>query len=272
MDEARAAVLLTVAYDGRGFAGYALQRDHRSVAGELLRAIQTVDPSVTAVRGASRTDTGVHARGQRVAFDPQRRLAPRGWVLALAQRLPTDVAVKRGALVPAGFTPRFCCSGKHYRYTVLREPVRDPFWEGRAWRVSELARPGALERMNEEGLAALGTHDFRAFRSAADDRTNTVRTMRRLTASACEGEQRLVHIDVEGDAFLHNMVRILVGTLVEVGRGRRAPGAIARALASGQRTDAGITAPANGLCLEAVQLHDEGTEAWPPLDTSSTEP
>jgi tRNA pseudouridine38-40 synthase len=110
---------------------------------------------------------------------------------------------------------------------------------------------------------AVGTHDFAAFRSAADERTNTVRTIRSVDVEVDEHDPRLWHVVVAGNAFLHNMVRILVGTIVDVARGRLEPGAVQRALASRQRTDAGTTAPAEGLCLEWIELADEGREAWP---------
>ena len=259
--EAR-GVLLTVAYDGRLFSGFATQPGRRTVAGELLGAIQAIDPGVREIRGASRTDAGVHARGQRVAFDTAASLPPRGWVLATARHLPDEIVVRRAAVVRPGLTPRFESLGKHYRYRVLRDVVRDPFWTGRAWRVEGLGA-AALGRAQAEAALAVGTHDFAAFRSSADERTSTVRTLWRVEASEDPADARILRVDVEGDAFLHNMVRILVGTIVDVARGRLAPGAIGRALASRDRRDAGITAPPDGLCLEQVRLREEGSDGWP---------
>lgn len=259
--EAR-GVLLTVAYDGRPFSGFAIQPDQRTVAGELLGALQAIDPAIRELRGASRTDAGVHARGQRVAFDSAAGLPTRGWALATARHLPEEIAVRRAAFVRAGFVPRFESRGKHYRYLILRDPVRDPFWSGRAWRVEGLGED-ALAAAQGEAALAVGTHDFAAFRSSADERASTVRTLRRVEVSTDPGDPRFMRIDVEGDAFLHNMVRILVGTIVDVARGRRAAGAIARALGSRDRKDAGITAPGDGLYLEQVLLDDEGAEGWP---------
>jgi tRNA pseudouridine38-40 synthase len=256
-------VLLTVAYDGGPFAGFAPQPGQRTVAGELLGAVRAVDPRVGEIRGASRTDAGVHAHGQRVAFDTSLDVPPRGWVLAVTRHLPREIAVRRAALVAPGFSPRFANRGKRYRYLVLRDRARDPFLEGRAWRSTSFDGEGALGRARREAALALGTHDFAAFRSSADERTSTVRTLRSVDLSDDPGDLRLLRIDVEGDAFLHNMVRILVGTLADVARGRLAEGAVARALASGDRRDAGITAPAEGLYLERVLLDDEGAEPWP---------
>jgi len=256
-------VLLTVAYDGGPFAGFVVQPGQRTVAGELLGALRAVDPAIRNIRGASRTDAGVHARGQRVAFDTEATIPPRGWALAVSRHLPAEIAVRRAAIVPAGFSPRFTNLGKHYRYLILRDPVRDPFLEGRAWRAPGFAGDEPLARAQREAALALGTHDFAAFRASADERTNTTRTIRALTLTVDPGDARVVRVDVEGDAFMHNMVRILVGTLVDVARGHREEGAIVRALASRDRRDAGITAPAEGLYLEEVRLQDEGTDAWP---------
>jgi tRNA pseudouridine38-40 synthase len=259
----RTSVLLTIAYDGRPFAGFAPQPSQRTVAGELLGALRAVDPTIREIRGASRTDAGVHARGQRVAFDPGLSMPARGWVLAPARHLPDEIAVRRAAFVPPGFSPRFQNLGKHYRYLLLRDLVRDPFLGGRAWRVEGLSAPEALALAAAEAKSAEGTHDFAAFRSAADERDRTVRTLRRVSLAEDPADARVLRIDVEGDAFLHNMVRILVGTILDVARGRLAPGAIARALASKRREDAGITAPPDGLYLEHIALADEGTGGWP---------
>lgn len=256
-------VLLTVAYDGGPFAGFATQPGQRTIAGELLGALRALDPKVKEIRGASRTDAGVHAHGQRVAFDTDATIPPRGWVLGVSRHLPAEIAVRRAAIVPERFSPRFTNRGKRYRYLILRDPARDPFLEGRAWRAPGHLDEAAIARAARDAEDALGTHDFSAFRSSADERAVTVRTLRSLTVTVDPADLRLVRVDVEGDAFLHNMVRILVGTLIDVARGHRPPGTIARALASRDRKDAGITAPAEGLYLEQVLLEDEGQDAWP---------
>jgi tRNA pseudouridine38-40 synthase len=260
---ARRGVLLTVAYDGTRFAGFVVQPSQRTIAGELLGALRAVDPSVRDIRGASRTDSGVHARGQRVAFDTTLNVPPRGWVLAVTRHLPSEISIRRAAVVEVGFTPRFQSHGKRYRYLVLRDHARDPFLEGRAWRSPAFDAPDAIAIAAEEARLALGTHDFAAFRSSHDIRRQTVRTIRSFEVTEDPSDPRLIRIDVEGDAFLHNMVRILVGTLADVARGRVPRGAMARALASGKRSDAGITAPPDGLYLEQVLLDREGEDAWP---------
>lgn len=260
--EPHAGILLTVAYDGRPFSGFVPQPGQRTVAGELLAALRDVDPSIQEIRGASRTDSGVHAYGQRVAFDPDKDIPPRGWVLATARRLPPEIAIRRAAIVPRGFTPRFESQRKWYRYVVLRDKLRDPFFEGRSWRVEGIDE-AAIERAVAEARLALGTHDFAAFRSSADQRTNTTRTIERFTVEVDPADPRLLRIDVEGTAFMHNMVRILVGTLMDVARKRLEPGAISRALASHRREDLGITAPPDGLYLVAMTLTNDGGSPWP---------
>lgn len=260
-------VLLTVGYDGEQFSGWASQTAGgvRTVSDVLAGAIASMDPAASAPRGASRTDAGVHAEGQVAAFDSTRDIEPRGWVLGLNAALPDDVAVRAARVVPVGFEPRAAARGKRYRYRVLLDPVRDPLLRGRAWRVGH---PLDLERMAREAARLEGTHDFRAFRSARDERQVTERTLRRV-ALDIEGPgpaagARVVAIVVEGSAFMHNMVRIIAGTLVDVARGQLEEGAVTRAIASGKREDLGTTAPSHGLVLEQVELAGaEGGDAWP---------
>jgi len=254
-------VLLEVAYDGTAFHGWAAQSGVRTVEETLRGAVLALDPRASRLRGTSRTDAGVHAEGQLVGFDSDRDIPARGWTLGLNQHLPDDVAVRAARPVPPGFAPRFASRGKRYRYRVLVDAVRDPQWRTRAWRVSDVD-PAAMAR---EGEAARGTHDFAAFRSAGDERATTVRTLTRVEVER-EHDPRVLGVVVEGDAFLYNMVRILVGTMVDVGRGRLPVGALARAIEARERRLAGITAPAQGLVLEQIHVDlPEGTgQRWPP--------
>jgi tRNA pseudouridine38-40 synthase len=253
-------ILLTVAYDGRRFSGFARQKAARTIAGELDGAVRAIDPRASPVRGSSRTDAGVHALGQRAAFDTMLAIPPRGWAGALAAELPSEIAIVRAARVPPGYEPRHHALRKSYRYVVVESPVRDPFLEGLAWRL-----PNRLNHavMREEAALLVGRHDFAAFRSAQDPRTDTVRNIFRaeLKRSACDARRLL--IEVEGDRFLYRMVRIIAGTLVDVGRGRREPGAVARAIEARDRRLLGETAPAAGLYLVTTELDDEGHDAWP---------
>jgi tRNA pseudouridine38-40 synthase len=263
--ERRFGVLLEVAYEGTRFHGWASQEGTRTVEGELEGAIRAVDPRASRPRGTSRTDAGVHATCQLAAFDSSTEIPPRGWVLALNQHLSDDVCVRKARAIPPAFEPRFAAKKKRYVYRILRDRVRDPLWHARAWRVGW---PLDVAKLAREASSVPGTHDFRAFRSAHDPRTDTVRTLTRADV-ASGADPRILEIAFEGDAFLYNMVRILVGTLVDVARGHRAEGAIARALGSGLRRDAGMTAPSVGLTLESIQLDPSSLpdglgEAWPP--------
>jgi tRNA pseudouridine38-40 synthase len=256
-------VLLTLAYDGAPFSGWARQRDLRTVAGELQGAIETIDPRATELRGVSRTDAGVHARGQLASFDTARDIDGRGWVLALSKHLPREIAVVRAARVPAGYDPRRHAIRKHYRYVIVNSSVRDPFLETRAWRLHGKLDVSAMQR---EAERLLGRHDFRAFRSVADVRRETVRNILRAEVRSQGGNTdtaRVLTFDIEGDRFMHNMVRIIVGTLAEVGRGRLAEGVISKALETGQRRDLGMTAPPDGLYLERIDLTETGEDPWP---------
>jgi len=262
--EARHGVLLEVAYAGTRFHGWAAQRDVRTVEGELAGAIRAVDPHASTPRGTSRTDAGVHADGQLAAFDASVAIPPRGWVLALNQHLPDDACVRSARSVSPAFEPRFAAKKKRYVYRILLDRVRDPRWQERAWRVGW---PLDHARLRREAAAVVGTHDFRAFRSAHDARAETVRTVSRADATVGTGEDpRILALSFEGNAFLYNMVRILTGTLVDVARGHRPEGTIARALASGRRVDAGMTAPAAGLTLEHIDLDlpEDAGAPWPP--------
>ena len=255
-------VLLQVAYRGAPFSGYAIQKDARTVEGELRGAIAALDPAASTTRGVSRTDAGVHAEAQQVAFDTVLPIPARGWVLALNKHLPEEIAVRRARPVSAGFNPRFASQWKRYRYRILLDKVRDPAHAARTWRVGWDV---AFDLARAECEVVLGTHDFAAFRSAGDERENTVRDIRSLDIGTDAHDPRLVSVAIEGSAFMYNMVRIVVGTLVDVARGHLPPGAFARALASKDRRDLGQTAPPEGLCLEHVELTlPEGAgEPWP---------
>ncbi len=260
-------VLMTVAYDGSAYAGFAAQKNARTVAEALLEAIAQFDPSVQRLRVASRTDAGVHARCNQVAFDTHHDMPMRAWVHGLMPLLPDDVAVRAASRVPHGFTPRFAAKRKRYRYLLLVDRYPDPQWARRAWRVWGLDQ-AAVERMERELAPVAGTHDFSAFASARDEREHRERTLAppRVRWRAGRGTLSgapMVTIDVEGDSFLHNMVRILVGTAVDVGLGRRSEGTIARALQSRDRTAAGQTAPPDGLYLDELTLEVERLETWP---------
>ena len=256
----RSGVLLTVSYDGTPFSGFARQPSARTIAGELDGAVRAIDVGASLVRGASRTDRGVHAHAQPVSFDTTLDIATRGWVLGLNTHLPPEIAVLRAANVDVGYDPRGHAVSKVYRYVVFESVLRDPFLAQRAWRVGDRLNQ---QLMRDEAHMLVGEHDFRAFRGSADERENTVRRILRAEVRTAGGDAHCHEIEIEGDRFLYRMMRIIAGTLVDVARGRLTPGAIERALASGSRNDLGITAPPDGLFLDRVALDDIGRGAWP---------
>jgi tRNA pseudouridine38-40 synthase len=259
-------VRITVAYDGGGFSGFAAQPGRRTVQGVLAEAAARVCRQPVVVRGASRTDAGVHALGQVAAFACARNLAPERWTLALNRYLPEDVAVRDAAPCPPDYDPRFDARDKTYRYLFHLGRARHPLLRRCSWHVGKplyrLPRGAYAEAvvdlaaMREACAVLTGTHDFRAFRAAADERENTTRTLLRLTLieGYCD-EPALLAFEVQGTAFMMNMVRILAGTLIDVGRGRLTPAGVAALLGPGaERRGAGTTAPAHGLTLVAVTL------------------
>src|SRR6187551_448816 len=253
------SVVLDVAYDGRDFSGFARQTNGRTIASCLDEAIRSIDPNASLVRAASRTDAGVHAKLHPVAFDPTRELTTRSWVLALNERLPDQIAVRRVRRAPRSFDPRQSL-WKRYRYVVLLAPSRDPLWNGRAWRVHERLNQIAMQ---EAATQLIGEHDFAAFRGARDERKFTVRRLVRVEVRNGCSDAGTLEIEVTGTAFLYKMVRIIAGTLVDIGRGRLDAGAIPRAFETKARTDLGMTAPADGLYLEHVELGVDTFDEWP---------
>jgi tRNA pseudouridine38-40 synthase len=256
-------VLLTLGYDGTSFSGWATQRDTRTVEEALRGAILALDPGAAGPRGCSRTDAGVHAEGQLAAFDASLYMPARGWVLQLNQNLPEDVNVRAARSVAVAYNPRFTSRKKRYRYLLVRDKVPDPLLRNRAWRVGF---DMDMARMVREARSLVGTHDFAAFRSARDVREITVRTISEVKVEQLAFDPRLWTITVEGNSFLYNMVRIVVGTLVDVARDNLPEGAVARALEAKERGVAGQTAPAHGLTLEHIEvdLAQDAGEPWPP--------
>jgi tRNA pseudouridine38-40 synthase len=247
-------VLLSVSYDGRPYHGFVEQRGLTTVASELLVALRSIDPGIERIVACSRTDRGVHARDQRVAFVPSKPLPLTAWTHGAQRVLPPSVSIRHAWEVPDDYFPRAHVVSKTYRYTVLVDAARDPFFEGVAWRVWDVDAAELVDAVNAAAVPLVGRHDFAAFRGAQDTRESTMRTLTRVHASRAIHDERVIHIDVAGSGFLYHMVRILVGTLVDVARGRVAPDAIVKMLATLDRRQGGITAPPDGLCLHAYDL------------------
>jgi tRNA pseudouridine38-40 synthase len=272
--------LLTVEYDGAGFHGWQKQLRARTVQGELEAALSAVCRRELSVCGASRTDAGVHAYGQRASFSGDfgipadalapavnnllgcglrsaagscgRAAAPGGGGRVPSVSRPGDLRVKAAILVPDGFHARYSATGKTYVYRILTTPQTDIFLRNACWQMAE--EPDA-DAMRAAARHIIGTRDFRAFQAAGGyERKTTVRTVRSLSirTEAAGENRRMTVIEITGDGFLYNMVRIIAGTLVLAGIGRMDPEDVRRAAESCERKNAGPTAPPQGLYLAEV--------------------
>jgi len=239
-------IRLTLEYDGTDFVGWQRQLNGRSVQAVLETALGELLGVAVVTAAAGRTDSGVHALGQVVAFDAPRPLPAKAYVRGLSGLLPADLAVVAAEEVPDTFEPRRWATGKRYRYLISRRASRAPLLRRTHW---EIFTTLDVEAMRASGAALLGTHDFSSFRAADCEAPHPRRTLRTLTLHE-DGE--VLRVEVEGTAFLKHMVRNIVGSLVDVGRGKRPAGWIAEVLAAEDRTLAGPTAPAHGLTLVEV--------------------
>jgi tRNA pseudouridine38-40 synthase len=237
---------VTIEYDGTDFAGWQRQVGQRTVQQCLEEAFATMTGTSVRVQGAGRTDAGVHADGQVASVEVTSRIPALGFLRGLNSNLPRDVAVLDVADMPEGFNARRAARGKIYRYCIWNHPVRSPRRARAIWHVFA---PLDVHAMREAAALLCGEHDFRAFRAADCERKTTVRLLRRFDVRR---EGALITCEVEGTAFLKNMVRILVGTLVSVGHGKMRAATIRELLTDGDRTQAGMTAPARGLTLATV--------------------
>lgn len=239
---------LTLEYDGTDFAGWQSQKQgERTVQGTLAAALAEIAGQPVRVTGAGRTDAGVHAEGQVAAVTLATRLDVATLARALNAKLPADLAVVAVSPAADGFDPRREARSKLYRYTIWNGVAPSPLRRRRSHHVREPLDGAA---MRSAAAALVGRHDFASFQAAGSALGSTIRS---LTRVAIEGEARGdLRFELEGDAFLRHMVRNVVGTLLEIGLGRREPGSLPALLAARDRTRAGPTAPAGGLTLVRV--------------------
>jgi tRNA pseudouridine38-40 synthase len=241
-------IKLVIEYDGTSLCGWQRQPNGPTVQQHIEETLAKLLQHEVRITGASRTDAGVHARGQVASFSTERPIELHGIRRGLNSMLPDAIAIREVTEVAADFHPRFSATGKHYRYLVYRGADRSPRWRERAWH-----HPVELSVAPMRAAAAMlvGEHDFAAFRAVGCAAKTTVRKISAIDVA--EAPDDLLVIDVRGNAFLRNMVRILVGTLTEVGRGYRESSQVAEILESKDRTLAGMTAPAHGLELMEVR-------------------
>lgn len=235
-----------IEYEGTRYNGFQRQPRGLTVEGELVKAIQRLTGEETRITAAGRTDAGVHALGQVIAFDTRSSIPPERFAPALNAVLPPDIRVLRSEEVSGDFHPRYQARAKKYCYLIYRRDEGRTFWRNLAY---YYPWPLDLAAMAQAGRYMEGKHDFRAFCASGSGAKNYVRTVFELVISE---KGPFLKIDVCGDGFLYNMVRIMVGTLLEVGRGRIHSQEIREILASRRRERAGPTVPACGLYLKRV--------------------
>ncbi|MDR6120688.1 tRNA pseudouridine38-40 synthase [Bacillus sp. SLBN-46] len=236
-----------ISYDGSGFSGYQVQPNKRTVQREIEAVLAKMHKGTSVkVAGSGRTDAGVHAKGQVIHFDSPLPIAEDRWEIALNSMLPEDISILSVKKVNDSFHSRFDAIGKEYRYVLLLSSKRDPFQRVFAYRYPYRLN---LEAMKKASKYFLGTHDFTSFCSARTEVEDKIRTVKTIDF-LLEDDQLTIRF--VGNGFLYNMVRILVGTLLEVGSGDRDPEDIPAILEKKDRRLAGKTAPAHGLYLWEV--------------------
>ena len=242
---------LTLAYDGTDFSGWQAQPGQRTVQGVLEAAWREITGETIRVTAASRTDAGVHALGQVVGVHSESRLSATELFGGINAKLPLDVVLMNIQEAPAEFHATHDARRKRYRYQIHNDRRRPLFERGHVWHVPQSLD---VEAMHRAGQSLMGEHDFASFQSTGSERESTVRTIFAIevTREALERAAE-VRIEVEGDGFLYNMVRIIAGTLVEVGVGQRDEHSLGAVLAACDRREAGKTAPPQGLMLLRVE-------------------
>lgn len=250
-------ILLRVAYDGTNYHGWQLQPNAATIEGELNRALCVLTGEKIVVTGASRTDAGVHALGNVAVFDTTSRIPAEKFSYALNQRLPEDIVIQSSKQVADDFHPRHCDCRKTYEYDILNRTFPLPAYRNTAYFLYGTLN---IEAMRRACQAFLGEHDFASFCAAGAQVQTTVRKIyslevecRPLTEANVGSADQLLTIRVKGNGFLYNMVRIIAGTLVEVGRGHIKPEEVADIIAAKDRAKAGPTAPARGLRLVEIE-------------------
>jgi tRNA pseudouridine38-40 synthase len=244
-------VKLVLEYDGSRYAGWQRQPDQPTLQEAVETALFQLTQETVPVIGAGRTDSGVHALGQVASFRIERQWTPREWLRGLNARLPDDIAVRSAAIAPDDFHARYAARGKLYEYRILNRGERPALDRAYVWHIHKPLDQAAME---EAAAHLVGSHDFSSFEGTLTDNDDPICDLRQLSVER-NGDRMTIH--VYADRFLKHMVRAIVGTLVEVGHGKRAPKSLGNILAAKDRTAAGRTAPAHGLFLLRVDYDGE---------------
>ena len=240
-------IKLTVAYDGTNYCGWQVQPNGITIEEVLNKALKKLTGEDILVIGASRTDSGVHAMGNVAVFDTETTIPPEKISIALNQRLPEDIVVTKSEEVPADFHPRYCNCSKTYEYHIINTRIPVPTKRLTNYFVSYVLD---IDKMRQAASYLVGEHDFVSFCNVRTDVENTVRRIYSLDILT-EGNE--ITIRITGNGFLYNMVRIIVGTLIRVGRGFYEPEKVKEILEDKNRKSAGVTAPAHGLMLMEIK-------------------
>lgn len=244
-------IAVGVEYDGSSFNGWQRQSHAPSVQGEVERALSKVADHPVLVTCAGRTDSGVHGLQQVVHFDSEAQRPEKAWVMGCNSVLPNTVAIRWAKPVSNAFHARYGARSRSYRYVILNRLQRPALLSNRvAW----IWQPLDAEAMHRAAQALVGEHDFSAFRAAGCQANHPRRDLQRIAVSR-EGE--FVYIDIAANAFLHNMVRIISGSLIAVGRGEQAEAWVGELLSGRDRTVGGITAPSGGLYFVGPRYPEE---------------
>lgn len=243
---------LVVAYDGSNYCGWQVQNNGKTIEGELNRCLSELLKEEIVVIGASRTDSGVHGRGNVAVFDSETRIPGEKISYALNQRLPDDIVIQSSCEVDKDFHPRYCNTIKTYEYKILNRKFPDPMYRLYA---DFIHYPLNIEAMQEAANYIVGEHDFKSFCSAGAQVKSTIRTVYSL--DVIKDQDDIVRIRITGNGFLYNMVRIIVGTLTRVGLGNGKPEEVEDIMKACDRSKAGPTAPARGLSLIEIQYIGE---------------
>jgi len=244
-------VALWIEFDGGAYAGWQYQTNGRSVQQQVEQALTAVCGTAVRIHSSGRTDAGVHAQAMVAHFKTSCLLPLNAYVHGVNRFLPRDVAIREARRVADRFHARFSAQGKWYRYRLYCAAVRSPLRDRYGW---QIRKPLNFSQMEEAAHFFVGEHDFSAFRGSGCTAKRTRRRIDSITL-AREGDQ--IHIDVRGSGFLRHMVRMMVGTLVEVGMGKREPADIRRLLLQKNSRETRLTAPAQGLCLMQVDYPPE---------------
>jgi len=236
-------IKLTIAYDGTNYCCWQIQPNGITIEEVINKALEKLTGEPILVIGASRTDSGVHAMGNVAVFDTETTIPAEKIAVALNQKLPEDIVIVKSEEVPLDFHPRYCDCSKTYEYHIINTQIPVPTKRLTSWFVSYELN---IDKMRQAANYLIGEHDFVSFCNVRTDVENTVRTITALDILTQENE---ITIRITGDGFLYNMVRIIVGTLIRVGRGFYEPEKVKEILEAKDRKAAGVTAPANGLML-----------------------